>query len=50
MAAVVAVDQLTKRLLESSVRQGAESKLVPGITLVNTRNRGIAFGVEAGAA
>jgi len=49
MAAVVAVDQLTKHLLESSVRGGGESKLIPGITLVNTRNRGIAFGLEAGS-
>lgn len=49
MAAVVAVDQLTKHLLESSLREGGESKLVPGITLVNTRNRGIAFGLEAGS-
>ncbi len=49
MAAVVAVDQLTKHLLESSLREGGESKLIPGVTLVNTRNRGIAFGLEAGS-
>ena len=48
-AAVVAIDQLTKHLLESSVREGGESKLIPGVTLVNTRNRGVAFGLEAGS-
>jgi signal peptidase II len=48
MAAVLALDQLTKHLLESSLRQGSESKLLPGVALVNTRNRGIAFGVQPG--
>jgi signal peptidase II len=48
-AVVVALDQLTKKLLESSLRMGSERKLVPGLTLVNTRNNGIAFGVEPGS-
>jgi signal peptidase II len=48
-AAVVAFDQLTKALLESSLRMGSERDLVPGLTLVNTRNNGIAFGVEPGS-
>jgi signal peptidase II len=47
--AVVALDQLTKHLLESSLREGSERKLLPGLTLVNTRNSGIAFGVEPGS-
>jgi signal peptidase II len=46
---VVALDQLGKHILESSLRRGAESKLLPGIAFVNTRNRGIAFGVEPGS-
>ena len=49
VAVVVALDQLTKHLLESSLRQGEESKWLPGIAFVNTRNRGIAFGVEPGS-
>jgi signal peptidase II len=46
---VVAVDQLTKHLLEDSLRLGAERNLLPGLALVNTRNHGIAFGVEPGS-
>jgi signal peptidase II len=49
MFAVVAVDQLSKHLLEGSLRPGSERKLVPGLALVNTRNRGVAFGVEPGS-
>jgi signal peptidase II len=48
MVVVLVLDQLTKHLLESSLRQGSESKLLPGLALVNTHNRGIAFGVQAG--
>jgi signal peptidase II len=48
-ALVVALDQLTKHLLESSLRAGAERKLLPGLALVNTRNNGIAFGVQPGS-
>ena len=46
---VVALDQLTKQILESSLRPGAESKLIPGVAFVNTRNSGIAFGVQPGS-
>ena len=49
VALVVALDQLSKHLLESSLRSGEESKLIPGVALVNTRNRGIAFGVQPGS-
>jgi signal peptidase II len=48
VAGVVALDQLTKQLLESSLRRGAESKVLPGLAFVNTRNRGVAFGVQPG--
>lgn len=49
MVAVVVLDQLTKHLLESSLQEGSERKLIPGVALVNTRNRGIAFGVDPGS-
>jgi signal peptidase II len=46
---VVAADQLSKRLVESSITPGDEDKLLPGIELVNTRNRGVAFGFLPGS-
>jgi len=49
MLAVVALDQLTKHLVEDSIVPGEEHKLLPGIDLVNTRNRGVAFGFLPGS-
>jgi len=49
MASVVAADQLSKRLVEDSITRGEERKLLPGIELVNTRNRGVAFGFFPGS-
>jgi signal peptidase II len=49
MLAVVALDQLTKRAVEDSIVPGEEDKLLPGIDLVNTRNRGVAFGFLPGS-
>jgi len=49
MLAVVAVDQLSKRAVEDSIVPGDENKLLPGIQLVNTRNRGVAFGFLPGS-
>jgi signal peptidase II len=46
---VVVLDQLTKRLVEHSITPGEERKLLPGIELVHTRNRGIAFGFLPGS-
>ena len=46
---VAAADQLSKRLVESSITPGDERKLLPGIDLVNTRNRGVAFGFLPGS-
>ena len=43
-AAVVAVDQGTKALVRNSLARGDEDPIFPGVTLVNTRNRGVAFG------
>jgi signal peptidase II len=49
MLGVVALDQLTKHLVEDSIVPGEEHKLLPGIDLVNTRNRGVAFGFLPGS-
>jgi signal peptidase II len=46
---VVGTDQLSKHLLKDSLHLGAERKLLPGLALVNTRNRGVAFGVQPGS-
>ncbi len=44
-AAVLAVDQATKALVRGTIARGDEHEILPGITLVNTRNRGVAFGL-----
>jgi signal peptidase II len=46
---VIALDQLAKHLVEESIARGEEHKLLPGIELVNTRNRGVAFGFLPGS-
>jgi signal peptidase II len=46
---VVLVDQLSKRAVEHSIVGGEERKVLPGIELVNTRNRGVAFGFFPGS-
>ncbi len=46
---VIAADQLSKRAIEDSIVRGEERKLLPGIQLVNTRNRGVAFGFLPGS-
>jgi signal peptidase II len=45
---VVGVDQLSKHLVETSIVQGEERRFLPGIQLVDTRNRGVAFGFLPG--
>jgi signal peptidase II len=49
MLGVVAADQLSKQLVEHSITPGEERKLLPGVELVNTRNRGVAFGFLPGS-
>jgi len=49
LGVVVVVDQLTKRAVESSIVQGEERRLLPGVQLVDTRNHGIAFGFLPGS-
>jgi signal peptidase II len=46
---VVAVDQLSKSAIENSIVPGEERGLLPGIQLVNTRNKGVAFGFLPGS-
>jgi signal peptidase II len=46
--AVVALDQLAKHAVRASIAQGEERGVLPGIELVNTRNRGVAFGFLPG--
>jgi signal peptidase II len=49
LGGVVALDQLTKHLVEESITRGDEEKLLPGIQLVHTRNHGVAFGFLPGS-
>jgi signal peptidase II len=46
---VAAADQLSKHAVESSLVQGEERRLLPGVQLVDTRNNGIAFGFLPGS-
>jgi signal peptidase II len=44
LAAVLVVDQLTKALVRGGVRVGDEDPVLPFLTIVHVRNRGVAFG------
>ena len=46
--AVVVLDQLAKHAVRASIVQGEERGVLPGLALVNTRNRGVAFGFLPG--
>ncbi len=46
---VLALDQLTKHLVQHSIVPGEQVRFLPGVQLVNTRNHGVAFGLEAGS-
>jgi signal peptidase II len=41
---VLVADQLSKRLVRHGVEPGDEDSVFPGVTLVHTQNRGVAFG------
>jgi signal peptidase II len=45
---IVVADQITKHAIRASLPLGEESKVLPGIALVDTRNRGVAFGFIPG--
>jgi signal peptidase II len=44
-ATVVGLDQASKAIVRGSIDPGARHGFLPGIDLVNVRNRGIAFGL-----
>jgi signal peptidase II len=48
MAAVLLVDQVTKRLVQSNIAEGDRKNVFFGIDLVHVRNQGVAFGAFAG--
>jgi signal peptidase II len=47
--AVLALDQLAKHAVRSSIAPGEEQHLLPGVQLVDTRNHGVAFGFLPGS-
>jgi signal peptidase II len=49
MLVVIAADQISKHLIRDAIVPGEEHGLLPGIELVNTRNRGVAFGLFPGS-
>ncbi|HEX5224614.1 MAG TPA: signal peptidase II [Solirubrobacteraceae bacterium] len=49
LGAVLGLDQLTKQLVQDSIARGDERSFLPGVELVNTRNRGVAFGFLPGS-
>ncbi len=48
LAVVVVLDQLSKHAVEHSIVPGEEQRFLPGVQLVDTRNRGVAFGFLPG--
>jgi signal peptidase II len=48
MVVVVALDQLSKAAVRGSIVPGEERNVLPGLELVDTRNRGVAFGFLPG--
>lgn len=46
--AVVGLDQLSKAAIRDSIVVGETRSVLPGLQLVNTRNRGVAFGFLPG--
>jgi signal peptidase II len=46
---VVAVDQVTKQLVDSDIERGHQVNVFFGLDLTNTRNTGVAFGALEGA-
>jgi signal peptidase II len=48
VAGVIALDQLTKHTIASSIRPGESRKFLPAIQLVHVRNTGVAFGFLSG--
>ena len=49
LSLVVALDQVTKQVADSSLRRGESVNVFLGVDLTNTRNRGVAFGALEGS-
>jgi signal peptidase II len=47
-ALVLGADQVTKALVRSGMQRGEEDPIFPALKLVNVRNEGVAFGIQAG--
>ncbi len=47
-AFVIGLDQATKALVRANVRLGSRDAVFPGVELVNSRNRGVAFNLLEG--
>jgi signal peptidase II len=45
---VVLADQVTKKLARDGIAPGDEDPIFPALKLVNVRNEGVAFGIDAG--
>ena len=48
LGAVLVADQLTKAIIRDTLRRGEEDPIFPALKLVNVRNEGVAFGIDAG--
>jgi signal peptidase II len=46
--AALVVDQVTKAIVTRALDRGEEDPVLPFLTLVNVRNDGVAFGIDAG--
>jgi signal peptidase II len=47
---VLVVDQLSKKLVQHHIAQGDENSVFPGVSLVHTQNKGVAFSALEGHA
>jgi signal peptidase II len=48
LGGVLVADQVTKALIVNGMRRGEEDPIFPALKLVNVRNEGVAFGIDAG--
>jgi signal peptidase II len=48
LAAVVLVDQLSKRIVDDNITPGDSRSVFPGVDIVHVTNKGVAFGAFAG--
>ncbi len=48
IAAVLIIDRITKRAVDSGIRIGDVHKFLPGVNLVHVQNSGVAFGFFSG--